>query len=325
MERKIKRLRSLDLVRLLALLLMFASHSAKGVLEIGSLSSPLIFLAIKIILLLEPLSSAWFLFVSGYCLGLTVRTKSVFSSWRRGLTLIVLSQLLFRYHYRHFLPLWEASGILQLIGFGYLFIPFWKKANSPLFFGTLTTIIILLTPFTLRYSLGMVNTGAFPLLPHLAYFSGGLFWFQTLSRLDKNYSLFRGSLIIVLSLGLIFIFAAFPGTVFANRSVLNSYWQPGPFLVTFGLLSAFWLERFFSLPFFRPKNWSSITFFSRHSLTAYLAHLVFLKEISPYLKNTLLPDYLLVLLLAGCFVSSGLVTFVLRPSPAQQKASVGGH
>ncbi len=323
-----KRLQSLDLMRQLALVLMFASHSTKAYLQLNANVDILTLVPMKIALLIEPLSSALFLFVSGYCLVLATRRWSWSKFAKRGVGLILASHLLYAYQNQSFSPFGQASGILELIGLGWLMAPFWKLTHSWL---TSAITIGLAFAASLLWAqsppLGLINQGAFPFLPHLIYFAGGVFWAR-LNHLWQEKGSLRGPKTswILLLFTLLILIGVTRGQIFSERLTAEGYWQPKPLLVFFCLAGAGWLQLVLeNYRFFAAAFWIRLTFLSRHSLLAYLAHLVFLQEISPYLDLKTYPLLNLAFLFGGCLITSRLAAKILTRPPIPKKASADGH
>ena len=323
-----KRLISLDLLRQLALVLMFASHTTKAYLELNANFDQVSINLIKLALLIEPLSSALFLFVSGYCLVLASRRWAWLKFVKRGVILILASHLLFAYKNQVFsLPL-HASGILQLIGMSWLAIPLWKLTRSWISSGITIGLLFIASIFlTQSPPLAIINQGAFPLLPHLIYFAGGVFWARINATWQKNGSILGPKISwVFLLLTLIVLMSITRGRIFSERLSIAGYWQPKPILVVFCLVTGIWLQltlenhRFFNCQF-----WSWFTFLSRHSLVTYLTHLIFLQEISPYLNLGIKPLLNLGILFAGCFAVSRIIITISNSLSAGEKAGAVRH
>ena len=318
-----KRLISLDLLRQLALVLMFASHTTKAYLKLNANFDQVSINLIKLSLLIEPLSSALFLFVSGYCLVLASKHWSWLKFVKRGVVLILTSHLLFAYKNQIFSPPLHASGILQLIGMGWLAIPLWKLTRSWISSG-ITVGLLFIASFFLAQSppLAIINQGAFPLLPHLIYFTGGVFWARLNANWQKNMSVTGPKICwVFLLLILIVLLGITEGKIFSERFSTAGYWQPKPILVVFCSVTGTWLQLTLeNHRFFNRQFWSWFTFLSRYSLITYLTHLIFLQEISPYLNLGIKPLLNLGILFSGCFVVSRITITILSSLSAGEKA-----
>ncbi|HUW21284.1 MAG TPA: acyltransferase family protein [Candidatus Bathyarchaeia archaeon] len=248
-----KRLLSIDFLRFWAIILMFWDHGLKLFYNFDThvfMGAVFTRLAVDIINL-TALSSAIFLFLSGFCLALSFnkhthrgKTDWLWKKFKKGIWLIFLSYLLFFYEYNLAkINTIATSGILQLIGTGLI-------AGSILFlFSRKTRIIILifLNYLTLMIDLALrlkgivvpfLNVYNFPLLPSISYFlSGILIGDAYLIWLDKDKAVKNFKNLFLVSLAGVFVFLSAvnfnPYIIFDSRYLIAGFWQPSVALVIF--------------------------------------------------------------------------------------------
>ncbi|MFC1727053.1 acyltransferase family protein [Patescibacteria group bacterium] len=186
---KQKRLVFIDLLRFLAIFLMFWDHAIKLFYNFdrANWQGPFFNNLSTSILLITPLSASLFLFLVGFCLCFsfhrkkqTKKLKWVFRKILKGVVLIALSFFLYYFRYDPGLTKIPAtSGILQLIGSSYILIPMImflpKLIRLPLFLTLIITSPIL--DHVLRtgeVAIPLLNVLSFPFLPYITYVLGGI-------------------------------------------------------------------------------------------------------------------------------------------------------
>lgn len=324
-----KRLIFIDLLRFLAIYLMFWDHSLKLFYSPkGETGFPLV----QLILGITSLSSALFLFLVGFSLVLSfnrfwptkrsdlaeAKPKENISDWvwtkaKRGLTLVGISYLLFIYTSPLGLvnlPL--TSGVLQLIGITLIFLTltYYLKKPTRLFLVIGLNLLIIAANYFLRLKgveIAFLNQGNFPLLPHLSYSLTGL----TTAELfiifsEKRFSLWS---VGVVSLVLILFFLSLanfnPFIIFESRYLTGNYWQPSGLLLVFNSLIIILLAALLALSEEKIKSLKlvrKIGQIGQEALNIYIWHILLLWGVGYYL----LP-YLKLNFSAIIIITTGLV------------------
>jgi hypothetical protein len=263
----VKRLLYIDFFRFGAIFLMFWDHAIKFFYDSRPLTEATLFfnfIASKI-LGLTSLSSAIFLFLVGYCLGLSFeryRLKDK-SSWfvkkfKRGLWLIFLSYLLFFFRMGSAIPATPTTtGILQLIGTAvilgswFYYFPRAARWGMLIFFN----LLVLMLDFSLRakgIAIPLLNTELFPLLPSVSYvFTGmlvaeGFFSIRAVQKKKVFYQwLLAASSVGTLLFLIVFNFNLFQ--IFQLRHHVGDYWQPSLTLMAFNTLICLGLFAYLAL------------------------------------------------------------------------------
>jgi hypothetical protein len=290
-----KRLLFVDLLRFLAIFLMFWDHGLKLFYNFKTESlweKILTEFAVRI-LRINTLSSALFLFLVGFSLVISFYRRRggskltwIFRKWQRGLVLIFLSYFLFFFKFGlERVDALATSGILQLIGLILILgsLLFGLKRRLRVTFVLVLNYLVLLTDFALRtkgIEIPLLNVYIFPILPHLSYALGGLlvaegwfFWVAEGSRKKYLRRLFWGSLVGILVL---LTSAGFnPFLIFELTYIIGGFWHPSIVLVFFNTLIICFLtaivarvERKLSL----GRFWQRIGRLGKVALTIYFWH-----------------------------------------------------
>lgn len=246
MRAKNERYMFVDLMRFLAIFLMFIDHSIKLFYNFEStgLSGHLFFNIAKHTLLITTFSAPLFLFLVGTGVVLSFNDKPRSINWlkhktKRAVFLIIASFALYFYQ----LGISEVpytSGVLQLIGFSLIIasvLMFVNEKYRLFLFGLLilTTLVVhsKLTISNLYFQI--LNMSNFPLLPYIAYVFAGSFVAEIYFRYknNKNYQKLLTAISALIALFLILLSGFNPFAIAANYIVVNNYMIQGSLTVIF--------------------------------------------------------------------------------------------
>lgn len=251
-----KRFLFVDLLRFVAIFLMFWDHGLKLFYNFATRTCWQEFFTrlFTELLVVTSLSSALFLFLVGFSLVISFqkhkdkkRKTWIKKKTKRGIILILLSYLLFFFKYG--LTRKEAlatSGILQLIGLFLIFGSwlFMISRKVRVILAILLNYLGLIIDFALRakeIQIPLLNVYIFPFLPHGLYGLTGLlvaegffYWQEKETRKKYLKKLLWGSLIGLV----VFVSAAElnPLLPFKLRHLTGGFWQPSIILVLYNSL-----------------------------------------------------------------------------------------
>lgn len=188
----------IDFFRVLAIILMFITHTYR--MQITNIDSSNLLLnnIFLFFMYIEPFTSALFLFLTGYSLRISLSKSKDLKKWhslilKKSIILILLSFLLyFPYFGVHPIEAFFSSGILMVIGISILFLSYFSNniKNIKLFF-----LILLLITFLLEYfnlSIIGINNGAGGLLPMMLFSFVGYFSY------DLKFNFFKNLLLLII-------------------------------------------------------------------------------------------------------------------------------
>lgn len=342
----------IDFLRLLALFYMFFQHSVLALLSpednIG---------IINFLYELVPICPALFLFLSGFSLTFKFEKSDkfiidksfLFNNLKRGIILILCSQLLFFFeHGLQFPDIVIASGILNSIGFMLIISAFLLRFKyKKTIFSIFTLILVILTVIFEKFNIYFVpfNYGYEPMSPTITYgFFGVLFALFLFSFKEaKNRSRFVGfSGILGFAIVLFYTLKYGPGKVFSfdfgryeifrhfSRSMMpqNLFFNGGnetsmytatiwnyntpDMIASFGSVLALFSIAFFLEPFFQrafPKN---IFLPGKYSFVNYFYHLIVIALFVVIFDYGIFNKIWLIVFLLLLFVFSYLMSFFIE-------------
>jgi uncharacterized membrane protein len=236
MTTKAERYVFVDLMRFLAIFLMFADHSIKLFYNFqpDNSFSYLFYEIAKYTLLITTFSAPLFLFLVGTSVVLSFNNKPRNINWlkrktKRGVFLILASFALYFYQ-SGISEIPYTSGILQLIGVSLIIasvLMFISRKFRLLLFALLT-LITLTTHSTLSATdvrIQILTMSNFPFLPYIAYVFAGGFIAESYFRYKnkKNFQKILAAVSTLVSLFFIFLSGFNPFLIAASYSVVNNY------------------------------------------------------------------------------------------------------
>ncbi len=316
-----QRLIFVDVMRFLAIFLMFADHAFKLFYDFTIVDDYFSYTA-RIILLITTFSAPLFLFLVGASALLSYNNKKTNQmSWlrdkfKRGIFYILMSFLLFFYQEK-FTHLPYTSGILQLIGSSLILISlllvFVKKQHTIILF--LLTITSLLTDSYLRsinLVLPIISKDNFPIFPFITYvFAGGFLASMFLKSKYKNKFIFRAWLISLLSITFfVYVSNYNPLKISATYSVINNYIIPSPLMVIYYLsLLAFIFSALAKLEKNLRQNVLILqaSLIGKEALNVYVLHILLGWGVSKYMLEGQKFDYWAPITMTTIFTILGLL------------------